>query len=98
MLLSGAAPKNLDLFKGASDDVKERISVYRNIADFEELHDILKKSRAVAIIGGGFLGSELACALARMCKKAVYLFIYIVIHKVVFLDSEPIDIVQNYLI
>lgn len=80
VFIPGAAPKNLDLFKGAPNDVKERISLYRNIADFEELHNVLKKAKAVAIIGGGFLGSELACALARMCKKAIFL-IHIVIQK-----------------
>ena len=36
------------------------------IDDFKKLHSKVSSAKAtVAIIGGGFLGSELACALAR---------------------------------
>lgn len=40
--------------------------LYRNIYDFEELEDVMSEgAKSIAIVGGGFLGSELACALAR---------------------------------
>lgn len=39
--------------------------MYRNIYDFDDLLDTLEHARNIVIIGGGFLGSELACALAK---------------------------------
>lgn len=57
---------NLPLFEEASEDIKDKVMLFRGISDFEELEDVIKSgSKSVAIIGGGFLGSELACALAR---------------------------------
>lgn len=50
--------------------VKDRVKYYRNINDFEEVDKVFKKSKSIAIIGGGFLGSELACALARKEKDS----------------------------
>ncbi len=38
--------------------------------DFRELESVVRKSKSIAIIGGGFLGSELACALARNGRDA----------------------------
>ncbi len=33
--------------------------------DFKQLNDVTDSLKSVAIIGGGFLGSELACALGK---------------------------------
>lgn len=38
------------------------------VADFQKLHDITRRVKSVAIVGGGFLGSELACAMGRTAK------------------------------
>ncbi|KAL1459871.1 hypothetical protein WDU94_011822 [Cyamophila willieti] len=46
--------------------MKEKITVYRNVMDFQELESVIETgAKAVAVVGGGFLGSELACALAK---------------------------------
>lgn len=37
------------------------------IEDFKTLDKVARNISSVAIIGGGFLGSELACALGRRC-------------------------------
>lgn len=39
--------------------------MFRGIPDYVELNEVVKEAESVAIIGGGFLGSELSCALAR---------------------------------
>lgn len=39
------------------------------IDDFRKLHDIAKQGKTIAVVGGGFLGSELACALAAASRK-----------------------------
>lgn len=53
----------------ADPEVEERVRLFRNIYDFEDVYEGLEDSKSVAIIGGGFLGSELACAMARKSKK-----------------------------
>ena len=35
------------------------------IADFKELGKAVKDAKSVVVVGGGFLGSELACALGH---------------------------------
>lgn len=45
------------------------IQTYRDVFDFQDLSDVVEDSDAVAVVGGGFLGSELACALARYGKQ-----------------------------
>ena len=37
--------------------------MFRTIKDFQKLHEVVKSGKHITIIGGGFLGSELACAL-----------------------------------
>ncbi|PSN57251.1 hypothetical protein C0J52_02543 [Blattella germanica] len=70
LIATGASPINLPIFEDASDDIKEKVTLYRGIFDFEELNDIIKSgAKSLAVIGGGFLGSELACALARQAQK-----------------------------
>lgn len=65
LLATGSEPDNLPIFKSASPAIQKKVSVFKTIADFHQLKEIVDKSNAVAIIGGGFLGSELACALAK---------------------------------
>lgn len=69
MSISGSTALNLPLFEDSSQDVKEKVTLFRGIFDFEELEDIIESgSKSVAVIGGGFLGSELACSIARQCE------------------------------
>jgi programmed cell death 8 (apoptosis-inducing factor) len=51
---------------------KNLIKIFQ-IADFKNLHEIVRQGKTVAIVGGGFLGSELACALASASKRVNYL-------------------------
>lgn len=69
LIATGSIPKTLKLYDEASDKVKDKFSVFRSIADFENLREELNNIKSVAIIGGGFLGSELAASLANKGKK-----------------------------
>ena len=51
--------------------------------DFKDLDDAIKEAKSVAVVGGGFLGSELACALGyrgslkrSYCAKYSYFCLY----------------------
>lgn len=67
MKISGATPKNIPAFETASEEMKQKILLFRTKQDFLELVDNVnsKDVKNIVIIGGGFLGSELACSLAR---------------------------------
>lgn len=65
LLATGARPKNLPVFESAPLAVKERVTLFKAVNDFEELAEKLHEGSKIAIIGGGFLGSELSCALAK---------------------------------
>lgn len=65
LLATGSEPESLPIFKFAPPAVQKKVSVFKTIDDFQNLKEIIDKSNSVAIIGGGFLGSELACALAK---------------------------------
>lgn len=65
LIATGSAPRNLPVFENAPSKVKDRISLFKTIEDYGSLKKYVDQSKSVAIIGGGFLGSELACALAK---------------------------------
>lgn len=68
LIATGASPKNLDIFEKASPELKEKITLFRTIYDFEDLEEICNEAETVVVVGGGFLGSEISCALARYGK------------------------------
>lgn len=42
------------------------MTLFRDIFDYQELDEICKDVKSIAVIGSGFLGSELACALGKL--------------------------------
>lgn len=68
LIATGGRPKNIPPFSNAPDDVQRRVILYRGIKDFKLLNDAFRRSKSVTIVGGGFLGSELACALGNRSK------------------------------
>jgi NADPH-dependent 2,4-dienoyl-CoA reductase/sulfur reductase-like enzyme len=67
LLATGGAPRRLPL--GGGDD---RIVYFRTLADFRRLRD--EPGRRVVVIGGGFIGSELAAALASSGREVTMVF------------------------
>lgn len=61
-------PKNLPVFEKVWDAVSSQTILYRNIRDLENLWYQIQNAKSIAIVGGGFLGSELACSLGRKCE------------------------------
>ncbi|XP_049287056.1 apoptosis-inducing factor 1, mitochondrial isoform X2 [Anopheles funestus] len=77
LIATGARPKNLPIFESAPRAVRERVTLFKSVHDFEQLSAKLEDGCRVAIVGGGFLGSELACALSKSeqtRKKKVEVF------------------------
>jgi NADPH-dependent 2,4-dienoyl-CoA reductase/sulfur reductase-like enzyme len=67
LLATGGTPRRL----AASDP---RVIYYRTRADFEQLKAMTERRQRFAVIGGGFIGSEIAAALAMNQKDVALLF------------------------
>ncbi len=68
LLASGAAPIRLDA-EG------ERLLYYRTLEDYRRLRSLTESGERFVIIGGGFIGSELAAVLATQGKKVSMVFL-----------------------
>lgn len=69
LIATGGSPRNLPVIERAGKDVLQRVTLFRKIEDFRKLEKISREVKSVTIIGGGFLGSELACALGRKAQS-----------------------------
>lgn len=67
LLATGGAPRRLPF----GDD---HIIYFRTLADYRRLRALTEKGKRFAVIGGGFIGSEIAAALTLNQKQVVMLF------------------------
>ncbi|KAF9925039.1 Apoptosis-inducing factor 1, mitochondrial [Linnemannia zychae] len=66
LLATGGIPKTLPVLKGADES---KVTTFRTVEDFKKLHSFVKATdKKIVIVGGGFLGSELAVAIAQYGK------------------------------
>jgi 3-phenylpropionate/trans-cinnamate dioxygenase ferredoxin reductase subunit len=67
LLATGGRPRRLPF----GDD---QIMYFRTLSDYRRLRALTETSQRFAVIGGGFIGSEIAAALALNGKEAVMIF------------------------
>ena len=67
LLATGGSPRQLPF----GDD---RILYFRTVEDYERLRELTGEGRRFAVIGGGFIGSEIAAALAMNDQDVVMIF------------------------
>ncbi|MGH9697126.1 MAG: FAD-dependent oxidoreductase, partial [Bryobacteraceae bacterium] len=67
LLAPGGTPRRLPF-----DD--DQIIYFRTLADYRRLRALTEKRERFAVIGGGFIGSEIAAALAMNGKKVTMIF------------------------
>jgi len=68
LIATGAAPKKIS-------KESDRIIYYRYLHDFNRLQELIKKHSHFGIIGGGFIGSEIAAALRSSDKDVTMIFL-----------------------
>ncbi|MDR3577095.1 MAG: FAD-dependent oxidoreductase [Anaerolineaceae bacterium] len=68
LLATGGVPNKLP-FGG------EAIIYYRTLDDYKKVRSLSELNGQIAVIGGGFIGSEMAAALAMNGKKVVMMFL-----------------------
>ncbi len=64
LLATGGSPRQLDFGTGL-------ITYYRTVQDYRLLRQQIETKQRFAVIGGGFIGSEMAAALATVKKQVV---------------------------
>ena len=52
----------------------EQIIYFRTLSDYRRLRELIATGRRFAVIGGGFIGSEIAAAMAMIGKEVVMIF------------------------
>ncbi|MDQ2972346.1 MAG: FAD-dependent oxidoreductase [Rhodanobacteraceae bacterium] len=63
LIATGGTPRRIDGLAG------DRVIYYRTLDDYHTLRDAIRKGMRVAVVGGGFIGSEIAAALTlNDCK------------------------------
>jgi NADPH-dependent 2,4-dienoyl-CoA reductase/sulfur reductase-like enzyme len=67
LLATGGSPRTLDF--GA-----DHIIYYRAVGDYRRLRALAEKGKDFAVIGGGFIGSEIAAALSMNQKQVTLIF------------------------
>lgn len=67
LLATGGAPRRLPF-------EAEGVIYFRGLADYQALRDLTEKGRRFTVIGGGFIGSEIAAALAMNGKQVTMVF------------------------
>jgi len=66
LIATGGTPKVLPVMKTLAPEVAEHVTTYRKLSDFKKLEALTASgNKHIAVVGGGFLGSELACSLAH---------------------------------
>ncbi|XP_076034595.1 apoptosis inducing factor [Oratosquilla oratoria] len=68
LIATGGRPKSLKVFDKHPEEVKNKMTLFRTIADYQRLNAVIKEGKDITIVGGGFLGSELACAIGHKSK------------------------------
>jgi NADPH-dependent 2,4-dienoyl-CoA reductase/sulfur reductase-like enzyme len=94
ILALGSAPAK-PLFSGA--DGRNEFSLSTDMVDGQALSDIAAKSTSAAIIGGGFIGLEIAAALKAQRYKEIYLLVRRDILRS-YLDEDMVDTVKDVLV
>lgn len=67
LLATGGTPRELPFGEG-------HIIYYRTVEDYKQLHELAQKKRHFVVIGGGFIGSEIAAALAMNDQQVSIIF------------------------
>jgi NADPH-dependent 2,4-dienoyl-CoA reductase/sulfur reductase-like enzyme len=88
LIATGASPRRI------SDD-SDRIIHFRDLNDYKKLRQLTEKYSNFGIIGGGFIGSEIAAALTKSEKRVTMFFLEKGVGGLIFPENLAIHL-NNY--
>lgn len=68
LFATGGQPKTIDLEAG------DRVIFFRTFADYRRLAELAGRNLEIAVVGGGFIGTELAAALVQNTTRTTLVF------------------------
>ncbi|KAJ1659849.1 hypothetical protein IWQ61_001128 [Dispira simplex] len=71
LLATGGTPRELELVADLPDNLREHVTTFRDVCDYQRLEATADRAKHIVVVGGGLLGSELAYALAAGRKLYV---------------------------
>ncbi|MEK6705214.1 MAG: FAD/NAD(P)-binding oxidoreductase [Bdellovibrionota bacterium] len=74
LLATGAVPRMLDVPGGAATSLNAGVCYYRYLDDYEHVRSTVLPGVTVVVIGGGFIGSEIAAALCANKANVTMVF------------------------
>lgn len=74
LIATGGSPRRLSLEEAVQDRNAKDVIYFRTFRDFEILHAISIRASDFLVIGGGFIGSEVAAALSMNEKNVTMIF------------------------
>ncbi|VDM52988.1 unnamed protein product [Angiostrongylus costaricensis] len=83
LIATGGKPKVLPELENVPENVMGKILYLRGVDDYRKLEEICKSSKSISIVGGGFLGSELAYSIQRKYKNVKITQVLFISFKVV---------------
>ncbi|KAG4080215.1 hypothetical protein HA402_008286 [Bradysia odoriphaga] len=97
LLAIGSKPRNLLVFQTAPLQIRSKISFFRSLNDFQSAKEILSESESIAVIGGGFLASEISFALSTYANsKKLNVKIYQLFHENANMDMTLPQCLSNW--
>lgn len=69
LLATGGHPRVLPILAEAPMEVRRNVSTFRTAQDLLDLRRVLAPGKHIAVIGGGFLGSELSVAMSQFSRN-----------------------------
>jgi programmed cell death 8 (apoptosis-inducing factor) len=70
LIATGGTPRIPQFMKDLPKSLSQKMTTFRGINDFKALEKVVSSSKTIAVIGGGFLGSEIVAALAHKAKSS----------------------------
>jgi programmed cell death 8 (apoptosis-inducing factor) len=68
LIATGGTPKSLPALTNG-ESLTDRATLFRKVEDYKRLMGVAKEAAHIAVVGGGFLGSEIACALGNLGRN-----------------------------
>ena len=91
MLATGGLPRRL------SGPESERVMTYRSLADYKHLRSLLNEDSRVILVGGGFIGCEIAASMREVGVQSSIIYSGVLLGEKIFPEEIAKDYTQMFI-